>query len=45
MTNKKKDYQEPVLDVIKLRTPSLLNNGSVPADEDGSNARQYTFED
>jgi hypothetical protein len=44
MTNKKKDYQEPVLDVIKLRTPSLLC-GSVPAEVDGSGARQYTFED
>ena len=44
MTNKKKDYQEPVLDVIKLRTPSLLS-GSKEADEDGSGARQYTFED
>ena len=44
MTNKKKDYQEPVLDVIKLRTPSLLS-GSDSAEEDAVTARQYTFED
>ena len=44
MTNKKKDYQEPVLDVIKLRTTSLICESN-PAVEDGNRARQYTFED
>ena len=46
MTHKKKEYQEPTLDVIKLRMPKLLNtspNGD--AVEDGSGARRYDFDE
>ena len=46
MTNKKKEYQEPTLDVIKLRMPKLLNtspNGD--AEEPGTQARRYDFDE
>ena len=44
MTNKKKEYQEPSLDVIKLRMPILLC-GSTDAEEDGIGARRYDFDE
>lgn len=43
MTHKKKEYQEPSLDVIKLRMPKLLN-GSDSATEPGG-ARRYDFDE
>lgn len=46
MTNRKKEYKEPSLDVIKLRMPKLLNtspNGD--AEEQGNNARRYDFDE
>ena len=42
MTNRKKEYKEPSLDVIKLRMPKLLDD-SVPAVEPG--ARRYDFDE
>ena len=44
MTNRKKEYKEPSLDVIKLRMPILLC-GSTDAVEDGSGARRYDFDE
>ena len=44
MTNKKKEYQEPSLDVIKLRMPILLC-GSTDAEHDGNLARRYDFDE
>ena len=44
MTNRKKEYKEPSLDVIKLRIPKLLC-GSDPAEEQGDNARRYDFDE
>ena len=43
MTNRKKEYQEPSLDVIKLRMPKLLS-GSSDAEEPGG-ARRYDFDE
>ena len=43
MTNRKKEYKEPSLDVIKLRMPKLLS-ASDPADEP-SGARRYDFDE
>ena len=43
MTNRKKEYKEPSLDVIKLRIPKLLCD-SDPADEPGG-ARRYDFDE
>ena len=40
--NKKKGYQEPTMDIIKMRRICLLND-SVPATEDGS--RQFNYDD
>ena len=34
MKNKKKDYQEPLLGVIKMRSLPCLNNPSPPAEGD-----------
>ena len=44
MTNRKKEYKEPSLDVIKLRIPKLLC-GSDPAEEPGNQARRYDFDE
>ena len=43
MTHKKKEYQEPTLDVVKLRMPKLLDD-SDPAGHD-SQARRYDFDE
>ena len=43
MTHKKKEYQEPSLDVIKLRMPILLC-GSTDAEEPAQ-ARRYDFDE
>jgi hypothetical protein len=44
MTHKKKEYQEPSLDVIKLRMPKLLDE-SEPAGEATGGARRYDFDE
>ena len=44
MTHKKKEYQEPSLDVIKLRMPKLLND-SEPDAEEPAQARRYDFDE
>ena len=44
MTNKKKEYQEPSLDVIKLRMPKLLDESN-SAEHDGNLARRYDFDE
>ena len=48
MTNKKKEYQEPSLDVIKLRMPKLLSGSpgdGGDAEHDGNLARRYDFDE
>ena len=43
MTNRKKEYKEPSLDVIKLRMPKILDP-SEPAGEPAG-ARRYDFDE
>ena len=45
MTNRKKEYKEPSLDVIKLRMPKILSDQSEPADQPGNQARRYDFDE
>lgn len=43
MTNRKKEYKEPSLDVIKLRTQKLLCGS--PDAEEPAQARRYDFDE
>ena len=49
MTNKKKNYQEPALNVIKMRSPLCIQDESVPAEggggKDPGGARQNDMDD
>ena len=45
MTHKKKEYQEPSLDVIKLRMPKLLNTSPNGDAEEPAQARRYDFDE
>ena len=48
MTHKKKEYKEPTLDIIRLRKLCLLEGTSDPfdpADEPGTQARRYDFDE
>ena len=38
MKDQKKNYQEPVLNVIKMRSMPCLDGGSVPAENQGPDA-------
>ena len=42
MTHKKKEYQEPTLDVVKLRMPKLLDDSYPAVDPD---ARRCDFDE
>lgn len=46
MEHKKKQYQEPTLDIIKMRPLPCLQTGSNdPAEEQGDGAREYYYTD
>ena len=47
MTHKKKEYQEPTLDIIRLRKLCLLEGTSDPFDpaEEPAQARRYDFDE
>ena len=40
MKDQKKNYQEPALNVIKMRSRGCILNDSVPAEGDSGGARQ-----
>ena len=40
MKDKKRNYQEPTLNIIKMRSRGCILNDSHPADEDTGQARQ-----
>ena len=47
MTNKKKEYQEPTLAIIRLRKLCLLESTSEPFDpaDEAGGARRYDFDE